>query len=52
MGSTNVPRSVTESYLDEANKIVTTPAYMCDAKPHEVFEGIGKLVDGVVALVK
>jgi enhancing lycopene biosynthesis protein 2 len=52
MGSTNVPRSVTESYTDDNNKIVTTPAYMCDAKPHEVFEGIGKLVDGVVALLK
>jgi enhancing lycopene biosynthesis protein 2 len=52
MGSTNVPKSVTESYTDEANRIVSTPAYMCDAKPHEVFEGIGKLVDGVVAMLK
>jgi enhancing lycopene biosynthesis protein 2 len=52
MGSTNVPKGVTEAYVDEGNRIVSTPAYMCDAKPHEVFEGIGKLVDGVVAMLK
>jgi enhancing lycopene biosynthesis protein 2 len=52
MGATHVPRSVTESYTDEANRVVTTPAYMCDAKPHEIFEGIGKMVDAVVAMAK
>lgn len=52
MGATHVPRAVTESYTDEVNKVVTTPAYMCDAKPHEVFEGIGKMVDAVVAMAK
>jgi enhancing lycopene biosynthesis protein 2 len=52
MGSTHVPKSVTESFTDDRNNIVTTPAYMCDARPHEVFEGIGKMVDGVVALMK
>jgi enhancing lycopene biosynthesis protein 2 len=53
MGNTHVPRSVTEAYTDEANRLVTTPAYMFgNAKPHEVFEGIGKLVDSVVALSK
>jgi enhancing lycopene biosynthesis protein 2 len=52
MGSTNVPRSVTEAYVDENNKLVTTPAYMCDAGPHEVFEGIGKMVDTVVGMLK
>ncbi|CAG1011149.1 Glyoxalase ElbB [Phycisphaerales bacterium] len=52
MGSTNVPRSVTEAYCDDTNKIVTTPAYMCDAKPHEVFEGIGRMCDKVAELIK
>jgi enhancing lycopene biosynthesis protein 2 len=52
MGSTNVPRGVTEAYTDEANRIVTTPAYMCDARPHEVFEGIGAMVEGVVGLME
>jgi enhancing lycopene biosynthesis protein 2 len=50
MGSTNIPKRVTESYTDEPNRIVTTPAYMCDAKPHEVFEGIGRLVERLVEM--
>jgi enhancing lycopene biosynthesis protein 2 len=49
-GSRNIPRAVTETAVDDANLIVTTPAYMCDARPHEVFEGIGKMIDGVAAL--
>ncbi len=45
MGSTNVPKGVSEAYLDDKNRVYSTPAYMCDAKPHEVFEGIGRLID-------
>jgi len=45
MGSTNVPKGVAEAYCDETHKIYSTPAYMCDAKPHEVFDGIGRMVD-------
>lgn len=52
MGSTNVPRSVTEAYCDDANKVVSTPAYMFDAKPHEVFEGIGRMCEKVAGLMK
>jgi enhancing lycopene biosynthesis protein 2 len=52
MGSINVPKGVTESYTDEANRIITTPAYMYDAKPIEVYEGIGKMIDGVAALLQ
>ncbi len=51
MGATHVPRSVTESFTDEANRVVTTPAYMFEASPWEIYQGIGKMVDGVVALV-
>ncbi|QYK48721.1 MAG: isoprenoid biosynthesis glyoxalase ElbB [Phycisphaeraceae bacterium] len=50
MGATNVPKPATEAVIDEANHIVTTPAYMCDASVHEVYTGIGKMVDAVVAL--
>lgn len=50
MGSTNVAREVTQEFVDTTNKIVTTPAYMCDAKPHEVYEGIGRMVERVVQL--
>ncbi|MDX2016825.1 MAG: isoprenoid biosynthesis glyoxalase ElbB [Planctomycetota bacterium] len=52
MGAKAVNRWSTESYTDEAHKVVTTPAYMCDAKPFEVYEGIGRLVDSVIALCK
>ncbi len=50
MGSKHVTRAVSEAHIDNEHKIVTTPAYMCDAKPYEVYTGIGKLVDAVVAL--
>lgn len=50
MGATHVPRAVTEAYTDERERVVTTPAYMYDANPYEVFAGIGKMVEGVVAL--
>lgn len=44
MGAKNVVRAVTQACVDEEHRVVTTPAYMCDAKPHEVFDGIGALV--------
>lgn len=50
MGSSNVAKAATEEYLDAGNKVVTTPAYMCDAKPHEVFEGIGKMIEHTVKM--
>jgi len=52
MGSTHVPRSVNEAFTDEVNKVVTTPAYMFEAKPHEVFDGIGRMVDVVCSMAK
>lgn len=51
MGSTNVAKTVTEAYTDDRNKIVSTPAYMCDAGPHQVFEGIGRMVEQVVTIM-
>jgi len=48
MGATNTPKGVTEALADEKNRVYTTPAYMCDARPHEVFEGIGRMCEGVV----
>lgn len=42
---------VTEICFDEANRLVTTPAYMHgQAKTHEVAEGIEKCVEKVIAL--
>jgi len=50
MGSTNIDKPVREAFTDTTNRLATTPAYMCDARPHEVFEGIGKMVDQVLAM--
>jgi enhancing lycopene biosynthesis protein 2 len=52
MGSKHAARGVTEAFTDTTNLVVTSPAYMFDAGPHEVFEGIGKMIDGVLGLVK
>jgi len=41
-----------EVHVDQSNKIVTTPAYMCDTKVHEIHDGIGKMVQAVLSLAK
>ncbi|MEQ8770562.1 MAG: isoprenoid biosynthesis glyoxalase ElbB [Phycisphaerales bacterium] len=40
----------TEIVVDDANRIVSTPAYMEAKGPAEVFEGVGKLVEQVLAM--
>lgn len=50
MGCTHEPCTVAECIVDEKNRIVTTPAYMLGRGPAEVFEGIRRLVDRVLAL--
>lgn len=52
MGATHVPKSVTEAFTDERQRVVTTPAYMYDATIAEVFEGIGQMVEGVQKLTE
>lgn len=53
MGSTNVPKAVTEAHVDPANRIATTPAYMDDAaSPWQVYEGIGRMVEETLKLAK
>lgn len=41
-----------ETHVDKNNKIVTTPAYMCETGLHDIFDGIGKMVADVLKLVK
>ena len=36
--------------MDEENKIVTAPAFMCATKVHEVFDGIGQMITNVLKL--
>lgn len=50
LGCKHVSKSVTESHVDEKNKLVTTAAFMCNAPFHEVFDGIGAMVKDVLKL--
>jgi enhancing lycopene biosynthesis protein 2 len=43
-GAHHVDCPVTDYITDREHKVITTPAYMHDAKPHEVFQGISGLV--------
>jgi len=50
MGAKHVNKEVNEIHVDEANKLVTTPAFMCDTKLHEIHDGIGEMVRAVVKM--
>lgn len=52
MGSQHAGRGVLESCTDMKNKLVTTPAYMYEATPYEVFQGIGKMIDDLALIMK
>jgi enhancing lycopene biosynthesis protein 2 len=53
MGSRNIVRPVTEAYVDEANRLATSPAYMYgDATPWEVFQGIGEMIERTVEMAR
>lgn len=44
---------VNDVVMDTENRVVTTPAYMQgNARPHEVFDGIGKFITYVTSMVK
>ncbi len=51
MGSKNIARPVTEAVVDTKNRLVTTPAYMCDSGPYGVFTGIGRMIDEFVKMI-
>ena len=50
MGARHVEKPVGEAVVDEACRVVTTPAYMCDAPIHEEYEGIGAMVEKTLEL--
>lgn len=41
---------VEDFITDRLNKVITTPAYMYDAKPHQVFKGISGLIRELVEI--
>jgi len=50
MGAVHVDKRVTEACVDVAHRVVTAPAYMYEAPVHEVYEGIGAMVENVLEL--
>ncbi|XP_028847327.1 glutamine amidotransferase-like class 1 domain-containing protein 3A, mitochondrial [Denticeps clupeoides] len=50
LGCKHVCKTVSESHVDEKNKIVSTSAFMCKAPLHEIFDGIGTMVQDVLKL--
>jgi enhancing lycopene biosynthesis protein 2 len=50
MGAKHQDRPTEEICVDEENRIVSTPAYMSAQRVHQVYEGIGKLVDKVLSM--
>lgn len=52
MGATHVNKPVTAAAADDKAKVVTSPAYMYGEAPvHQVFDGIGEMIKGVLARV-
>ncbi|XP_056610104.1 glutamine amidotransferase-like class 1 domain-containing protein 3, mitochondrial [Triplophysa dalaica] len=50
LGCKHICKHVNEAHVDEKNKIVSTCAFMCKAPLHEIFDGIGVMVQDVLKL--
>uniref|UniRef100_A0A7S0FI14 DJ-1/PfpI domain-containing protein n=1 Tax=Pyrodinium bahamense TaxID=73915 RepID=A0A7S0FI14_9DINO len=51
LGSTHVPKPVSEAHVDAKNKVITSPAYMCgDAPMHEIEESVVAMVEKTVEM--
>lgn len=48
LGCKHVSKTVDQSHVDEKNKLVTTCAFMCKVPIHEIFDGIGSMVQDVL----
>lgn len=44
--------SVHEAHVDQKNKLVTTPAFMCETALHHIHDGIGAMVKKVLELAR
>ncbi|XP_068403286.1 glutamine amidotransferase-like class 1 domain-containing protein 3, mitochondrial [Eschrichtius robustus] len=50
LGAKHCVTGVTEAHVDQKNKVVTTPAFMCDTAFHHVHDGLGAMVRKVLEL--
>ncbi|MCB0384069.1 MAG: isoprenoid biosynthesis glyoxalase ElbB [Bdellovibrionales bacterium] len=49
-GAQHVECAVDDYVTDREHKVITTPAYMYDAKPHQVFTGVRKAIKELVEM--
>ncbi|XP_044526130.1 glutamine amidotransferase-like class 1 domain-containing protein 3A, mitochondrial isoform X1 [Gracilinanus agilis] len=52
LGAKHCVKEVTEAHVDTKNKVVTTPAFMCETGLHHIFDGIGIMVHNVLKLTR
>ncbi|XP_036601067.1 glutamine amidotransferase-like class 1 domain-containing protein 3A, mitochondrial [Trichosurus vulpecula] len=52
LGAKHCVKEVTEAHVDVKNKVVTTPAFMCETALHLIFDGLGVMVQNVLKLTK
>ncbi|XP_053773572.1 glutamine amidotransferase-like class 1 domain-containing protein 3, mitochondrial [Desmodus rotundus] len=52
LGAKHCVKGVTEAHVDQKNKVVTTPAFMCETALHHIYDGIGAMVTKVLELAK
>ncbi|CAL8342978.1 unnamed protein product [Boreogadus saida] len=50
LGAKHCVKDPHEAHVDLKNKVVTSPAYMCETKLHLIFDGIGAMVTNVLKL--
>lgn len=50
LGAKHCVKGVTEAHVDQKNKVVTTPAFMCETELHHIHDGIGAMVKKVLEL--
>ncbi|KAM8977783.1 glutamine amidotransferase-like class 1 domain-containing protein 3, mitochondrial [Pelodytes ibericus] len=50
LGGKHCAKEVDEIHVDVRNHVVTTPAFMCHAPLHRIFDGIGAMVSRVLKL--
>ncbi|XP_066988922.1 glutamine amidotransferase-like class 1 domain-containing protein 3, mitochondrial [Macrobrachium rosenbergii] len=52
LGATAVEKAVNEVHIDEANQVVTSPAFMYEGQFHEIHDGVAKAINALLGLVK
>ena len=51
MGGKHIVKGPSQAYIDKVNKICTSPAYMYDGEPIDIFESVEAMCDGTLSLI-